>query len=103
MITVWYASDSIDAPEPVECEQPGYPRRDVQGRTMYENSHFGTEAEAWKYLQRSGRVGQELSSRAYAHAQETLAKATAQLAEDAARRTRIETGYEEFQRRQEKP
>lgn len=98
-MTVWYASDSTEVPEPVECDVPGYPNRDKQGRVMYLNSHFATEAEAWAHLLRSGEAGQSLSAIAYDEAKRKLEKATTQLAEDAARRCRIEDGFAEFKRR----
>ena len=48
--TVYYVSDGDDRPEPVECVSPGYPNLDERGRTMYDNSHFRTEQEAWEWL-----------------------------------------------------
>lgn len=99
MTTVWFVSDSVEIPEPVECEAPGYPNRDVKGRVMYLNSHYATEAEAWDFLLSSGRAGQDLARVEYEEAQQRRARAVEKLAIEAARRSRIEEGYEDFKRR----
>jgi hypothetical protein len=100
MITVWFADDGAEAPEPVECETPGYPRRDVQGRTMYVNSHFATEAAAWEVLQDRGRASQDCARIDYENAQRQLQRCTEALATAAARRSRIDAAYAEFKREQ---
>jgi len=38
----------------VECEKVGYPHKDADGETQYDNTHFDTESEAWAAVM-SGR------------------------------------------------
>lgn len=63
MHTVWTASDDRTSVVPVECEEPGYPHRDVHGVTMYENTHFLSEADAWDHLLRNAKAGLSLATR----------------------------------------
>jgi hypothetical protein len=99
MTTVWYVNDDAEAPEEVACDVPGYPNRDAKGRTMYVNSHCTSEAAAWDRLLDSGRARQDLAASAYAEAQRALQRRTEDLAEAAARRTRIEEAFEAYKRR----
>jgi hypothetical protein len=98
MPIVWYASDDAERPEPVQCEEPGYPGRDEHGRVMYRNSHFMSEVDAWAHLLRSGQAGQELARLAYERAQQQLVQCTERLAREAARRSRIESAYDDRMR-----
>jgi hypothetical protein len=99
MPKVWYVNDDIDRPEPVDCQVAGYPNKDEKGRTMYLNSHFASEADAWTHLLRSAQAGQSLSCMAYKEAQDRLTRCTEQLAADAARRTSIEEAFDDFTRK----
>jgi hypothetical protein len=47
---VYEARGNMTEPRPVECEKPGYPNVDVDGNTMYENTHFINEDDAWDQL-----------------------------------------------------
>lgn len=63
LVTVWFAGDGVTKPEAVACESPGYPNRDVEGRVMYHNSHFGTEAEAWARIMDNAEAAVSLTGR----------------------------------------
>lgn len=54
MPQVWKISlngDDLDAPRLVECETVGYPNKDADMDTMYDNTHFLDEITAWVKLQ----------------------------------------------------
>jgi len=60
MPTVYYVNSKMTKPEPVECEIVGWPNTDEMGRTMYENTHYRKEADAWKWLVRDAAAHLEL-------------------------------------------
>jgi hypothetical protein len=66
---------------------------------MYLNSHFDTDAAAWDHLLASGKARQECSAIAYEEARRALTRRQEDLAEAAARRTRIEEAFEAYKRR----
>lgn len=70
MITVFYAGKT--GPIPVECETPGWPNRDIDGNTMYDNTHFPTEAEAWKRVLAEADAHVEMEARHVQHLRQTL-------------------------------
>lgn len=61
MTTVYYAGSDVLAPEPVKCDQIGYPNDDIKGRKMYDNSHFLTIEDAWQSLRSNALAGEQLA------------------------------------------
>ena len=41
---------------PVECESTKWLTKDADGATIYENTHFKKEADAWEALEREARA-----------------------------------------------
>lgn len=94
----WYADDTLDAPEPVECEHRGHPHPDAKGRTQYVNSHYDDPADAWARLMSGARAGVSLAAGEVEHARAMLAKAEARLVDRALHRERVERALEERSR-----
>lgn len=92
----WYGGEDVDAP--VQTTGPGHPGRDAEGRTMWVNTHFATEAQAWGKIVGNARARQSLASTFYRDAEARLAACTKDLAHEAARRTDIERAFEEWRR-----
>lgn len=84
MVDVWTFED--DKPEPIktQCEVPGYPNRDVDGRTMYENTHYPTEEQAWAKLEAMAAAREVNTAREYRRVKDRLTTLTTELAERAA-------------------
>lgn len=94
--TWWYGGCEVDAP--VMTTGPGWPGSDAEGRKMFENTHFATEAAAWKNLLANAQAGQRLDASAYRQAQAALERATRELATSAARASDLERAHEEWLR-----
>lgn len=62
-----------------EVEGEPWPGRDADGDVCYENSHFRTEAEAWRALERSAEARCELATSRLERAQQELAAAQLEL------------------------
>lgn len=87
--TWWYGGSEVDAP--VMTTGPGWPGSDAEGRKMFENTHFATEAAAWKNLLANAQA-------AYRQAKAALERATRELATSAARASDLERAHEEWLR-----
>lgn len=97
MITVYFAGKG-PAPESVECERPGYPNKDAQGRVMYENSHFRTEEEAWHSLLKNAEAGLRLCASALEDAQERVRQETERTAAAGLRLAKVMEAHKDWQR-----
>jgi len=93
----YYVDDGASVPEPVECDPPGWPHRDAKGREQFDNSHFDTEAAAWKQLAASGAACVSLSNDHVLHAKRELRRALRHLAQRVARNEKIRKGVEAFE------
>jgi hypothetical protein len=84
-------------PVPVECDGLDYLMPDADGRTMYENTHFATEAEAWECLLDEVKAGESLAERDYRQAKDVLERCTRALADAAQERVATERNFERWQ------
>lgn len=80
---VYFAGET--EPEPVECEQFGYPHHDVTGRQQYENTHFQTEEEAWRSVLSGSEYAQHFAAQRVKEAERVLAEAKEELIRSALR------------------
>jgi len=78
---VYKATGLMIKPEPVKCKRPGHPNLDANGYTMYVNTHFLTEAEAWRHLQNEREAHLRNAAASVEYAEEELKKAQARLLE----------------------
>lgn len=83
-------------PIPVECETPGFPNRDADGDTMYVNTHYATEEEAWGSLVEDRKAGLSLSTRSMRELQRRLKAETEAVAEAAAQFVEVEANYQNW-------
>ncbi len=76
MKTVWHKSETHSGctVAPVQCETPGYPNRDVNGDTMYANSHYPSERMARIGMRLSLAAGLSLDTREVARLRAELSK-----------------------------
>jgi hypothetical protein len=68
----WYV-DGARPPRQVECDPPGYPHKDVDGRVQYKNTHFDNEDDAWAKARREAEAGISLDASAIREAERVLA------------------------------
>jgi hypothetical protein len=94
----WYAGSDVDAPEAVECDQPGYPHHDAKGRGQYDNSHFNTEAEAWMHLLADASAHVRLVGHDVAWMRSRLREVEQQAGDAAERFARVARGHETWER-----
>ena len=80
----WRVDDDAPVPIEVECEQRGYPHKDAEGHTQYDNTYFDTEDEAWKQAQRNAEAFVRLAASSVKQAEAKLASAR-EYAADAAK------------------
>lgn len=92
-IRTWFYADCRGG-VPVKTTGRGFPDKDEHGETMFCNTHFEAEADAWKAIVQNARAAQELRASLYRDAQEKLVECEKALAEAAARRTEIEAAFE---------
>lgn len=93
---VWKGSDGMTAPEERECEVFGYPNRDSRGDTMYKNTHFRTEAEAWESIRESVQAGVSLTGHSVTYAKEQLRQVETQAAKAVEEFAVAMDGYRRF-------
>lgn len=82
MPTVWKAMDD-EPPRQVECEVFAHPHNDAEGDTIYVNTHFATEAEAWEASEAEAAAHVSLAASGVKHARSALAKAEKEAADAA--------------------
>lgn len=76
-------TDASPRPVAVECPERGYPHRDADGDIQYENTHFDTEAEAWKCVLDNLRAGVQIDSIGVREARRTLEERSDRLVQSA--------------------
>ncbi len=76
MKTVWHVSATSEGVTltPVQCETPGHPNRDVNGDTMYANTHYPSERMARIARRRTLAACLSLDTREVARLRAELAK-----------------------------
>lgn len=77
----------------------GYPNQTVDGMTMYENTHFRTEAEAWKCLRDNADAHEKMWASDYRQAQTRLRICTDKLAQVAAFAVEVRENHRKFTER----
>ena len=75
MVKIYRGTDGDLEPVEMECEEFGHPNKTSTGETMYSNSHFKTEREAWESIMRSVEAGVSLAGSEVLHCQQALRKA----------------------------
>lgn len=75
LTVVWRARYGLERPERQACEKPGWPNCTTDGETMYENTHFTEEAEAWEKLIVENRAGLSLDTARVEELRKQLRKA----------------------------
>lgn len=70
-------------PIAVECEVPSYPHCDADGKTIFVNTHFLSEAEAWDRVVSEHDAGLSMEARRVKNLRAELAEAEKQLADAA--------------------
>jgi len=94
----FYASDSLTAPEAVECAEVGYPNSDARGRVQYDNTHFDTEDEAWERLVSDAAAWVSLTGDDVQHARSILRHAEEKAGRAAEHFAAVTVGARKFRR-----
>lgn len=71
---IYRGSDGDTKPVELECEQFGWPNYTVDGKQMFDNTHFRTEKEAWVSILESVKAGVLLAGGSVRNAEEELAR-----------------------------
>ena len=71
---IYRGTDGDIEPIEMECDIFGYPNKTTNGETMFENTHFKTEAEAWKSILASVKAGIMLVGGGVRNAEEELGR-----------------------------
>ncbi len=80
---LWRADTELWEAVEVECPNGGYPGKDAEGIKIFDNTHFETEAAAWKRLEDEAAAGLSLDIRAMRHCESALAGAKERVIESA--------------------
>jgi hypothetical protein len=86
MIKGFRGSDGDIEPVPFECEVFGYPNKTTDGETMFINTHFLSEGDAWDSILSGWEAGVHIYTRLVEQAKADLAKYEAQLKEEKEKR-----------------
>lgn len=78
-----------------DAEKFGYPNVDDEGRAMFVNTHFRTEAEAWERLIAEVVAIERTFASRYRQAQQRLSEATEELAAAAAFSSEVRAAHRE--------
>lgn len=97
MVEVWFADHEAHRARLVSCDSPEPLTRDSEGRVMYVNTHFATEAEAWAKVLREVAAWQQLAARDLRDARERADRAEKALVEAAMARVLSERAFEDWQ------
>ena len=100
-VKIWRGTDGDTAPVRMECDVFGWPNRTATGETMYENTYFRTEAEAWKSIIASVEAGVKLAGSRVLDLQEKLRSAQEQAGEAAADYVKAQDGYRHWRQKHE--
>ena len=74
MIKGFRGTDGDIEPIPFECEEFGYPNKTTDGETMFINTHFLSEGEAWDSLLDGWEAGVRIHKRLVEQAKADLVK-----------------------------
>jgi hypothetical protein len=96
-VKVWKLT-SENIPREVECEVFKYPHTDADGDTIFENTHWLTEAEAWDYALTDANARISLAARSVRDARQRLAQEEKEAADAALMLAAVLAGREEFAR-----
>jgi hypothetical protein len=78
-VKVWKADRSKTAPIQVECEVFSWPNQDADGETIYDNSHFTNEDDAWETIIANHKAGVSLACMEVNQLRSELTKAEAKV------------------------
>ncbi len=90
----WKCNEAARCVVAVECAEVGYPHKDADGFTQFDNTHFDSEADAWCRLLSEFAAGVSLSVCARADAERALEKCTTVLADDATALEMVKRNYD---------
>lgn len=82
-------------PVAVECDKPMFPFSDADGKTIYDNTHFASEDDAWEAQRRDVLAEVELAGRAVQHARAALSAAEAEAGRAAGRLYAFDAAHRE--------
>lgn len=91
----------MTAPKAVECGDRDYPDRDDDGLTIYDNTHYTTESEAWAWLDRDCDAAISITARLIIEARATLRRFEGDAADAVVRRATINRRRKEWEEREE--
>ncbi|WP_376956440.1 hypothetical protein ABNQ39_00305 (plasmid) [Azospirillum sp. A26] len=100
MATMFKAVYGSPRPVTVECEVPAYPNADADGCTIYENTHFLSEAEAWERVLAEHDAGLSLEARRVKNLRAELEAAEKSTATAAILATEAREAFRQWERRQ---
>ena len=98
---LYRADDKLLKPIRVHCPNGRYPAKDADGQVVYINSHFDTEAAAWKSLLDNSQAGVSLAGSQVKRAKQQLLEANQDAAEQAAEFATVRDNYRDFVRARE--
>jgi hypothetical protein len=94
----WFADTATLRPRAVTCVERTAGTRDSEGNTMFVNTHFATEAEAWTKILREAKAGQSLAAGELRRCRERAEQATKAVADAALERDSAERAFAEWER-----
>jgi len=95
---LWRADTKQLKPVLVVCPHGGYPADDADGISIYNNTHFSTEAEAWDRLKAEADAGVSLAASDISEARSRLDKAHLRAANAVVKFARVRDNYLDWQR-----
>lgn len=96
MAELWFADHEAHRPRLVTCESTESLERDSEGRTIYVNTHFATEAEAWEKVLAEVRAWQRLAASDVRDCRARAEQAEKRLVEAAMARVLSERAFEDW-------
>lgn len=89
----WRVEHGMTEPKSVQCKKLEHPERDSDGKTIYVNTHFEDEREAWEKLLCETQAAASLNCRAVEQARAELRKQEADLVESSLLLERVRDGW----------
>jgi len=93
---IYRGTDDDMSPVEMECDEFGHPNKTTCGETMFINTHFRTEAEAWDSILTSAQAGIELAGCAVSLCQKQMMKAKDEASDAVFRYYEVRKKYEEW-------
>jgi hypothetical protein len=103
MTALYRADTTLLTVVKAECPDDPWGELDADGCTIYVNTHFKTEAEAWEKLMREVEAGVSLAGSRVLEVRSRLQDANRYAADQAAEYTTVRDRYRDWQRAQENP